>query len=163
MAFWNKKEVQTKVVEKDPVVEIPIPKCFHTWKDFPAYIKEKYENGKSILEVVEPYICVHCKERENVSLYTETETGLSRSEHDKKREDWEYKYRKILQPRIIVEDMINDEIRLDPIKLAIIEKLRGAKNEEEQDESSQLNIPPDAGSLVPAPSNKTHKRKSQTN
>lgn len=165
MAFWNKKEVRTKTVEIDPVIEIPIPKCIHTWKDFPAYIKEQYIGPKqeSTLEVVEPYVCVHCKERKNVTLYTETETGLNRSEHNEKRESWERKYSKILKPRIIVEDMINDEIYLDPVKLAIVDKLRSTKNEEKQEESPQLSMPADAGELVPTSSNKTRKRHSQNN
>lgn len=160
MAFWNKKEVRTKVVEKDPVVEIPVPKCIHTWKDFPAYIKERYTGPKqeSVLEVVEPYVCVHCKERKNVTLYTETETGLTRDEHNEKRAYWERKYREILKPRIVVEDMINDEIYVDPVKLAIVDKLRSAKDETKED-TPELSVQPQRRQVevVSTPPTKIHK------
>lgn len=146
--FWNRKRKNTSTTE----VEQPVlPPCLHTWKDFPAYIKEHYEgsyectglNSKSILSVIEPYVCVHCKERKDITLYTETETNLTRSQHNAKREKWEQQYAKIIQPRIIVEDMINDEIYLDPVKLEIVDKLRSTKNEEkEQEKSPKLSIQP---------------------
>lgn len=156
--FWNKKKKAQETVNKSET-EFKLPPCPHTWKDFPAYIRQSYDGNakKSYLTVMEPYVCVHCKKRKDVKLYEETETNMTRSEHNEKLDRWMREY-KIIESRIIVEDMINDEILLDPVKLAIVDNLRSIQVEEKEERvpelSTQTQPKPE---VVSVPSNKFHK------
>ena len=136
MAFWTKKKPEvTPTPEAEPIK----PPCFHTWIDFPWFIRHKWtpntygDKGTSILSVYEPYVCVHCKERKDVLLYQETEEGISTKRHWDKLREWEEKYKDHAKPRPVVEDMINDAIYVDKGKVAIVAKMRGYEDEAERD------------------------------
>ena len=49
--------------------KIEEPKCRHTWKDFPWYLKSTYYSGQSSYDIAiyEPYVCILCKERKDKS------------------------------------------------------------------------------------------------
>ena len=106
------------------------PPCPHTWKDFPWYINFVYNTYTSELKVCiyEPYVCVHCKKREDICLDTYVRTNIPSVE--KAREEVS-KIEKNLEghtkPRVLVEDMINDYIYVDREKLGIIEKIKDLK------------------------------------
>lgn len=132
MAFWNKKK---KPIETVTLSEPIKPPCFHTWIDFPWFIRHNWtpynygDKGISTLSVYEPYICVHCKERKDVLLCQETEDAISAKRHWEKLREWEEKYKDHAKPRPVVEDMINDAIYIDKGKVAIVAKMRGYMNE----------------------------------
>lgn len=139
MAFWNRKKTET-VTPAEPIK----PPCIHTWIDFPWFIRHKWapnsygDKGISTLSVYEPYVCVHCKKRNDVLLYQESEDGISVKRHWEKLKEWEEKYKDHIMPRPIVEDMINDAIYVDKGKIAIVAKMRGYTSEAKRDENTRL-------------------------
>ena len=157
MAFWNRKkkpmdamqasEAIKKAAEKlssTPAEPTP-PPCLHTWVDFPWYLQHSFNNyqddsfppkGESILEIYEPYVCVHCQKRKDVKLYRERPTSMTLDSHFKKIEQWNELYKDHIKPKPIVEDMINDAIYVDKGKVAIVAKLRGIEDEERKDKDS---------------------------
>lgn len=166
MAFWKKEttisELKDQLKEKDKklrslskeydelaeaykeaIKPISIPPCTHTWLDFPWYLQHSFDNdsnspakGISILEIYEPYVCVHCQKRKDVKLYRERQTSMTLENHLKKMEQWNELYKDHLKPKPVVEDMINDAIMVDKGKIAIVAKLRGIENEEGKDKDS---------------------------
>lgn len=104
--------------------------CPHTWKDFPWYTHSIYNAYTSNLEVqiYEPYVCIHCKERKDIRLDTYIRTNIPSLE---KAHEEVSRIEKDLEghakPRVLVEDMINDYIYVDREKLGIIEKIRDLK------------------------------------
>ena len=96
--------------KKEEPEQIKPPECRHKWRDFPWYIDSTYyTNGVQVAEVVEPYVCIHCKKRKDVTL------DSYRWEHLKNYNQGcdlvssvEETYSGKIKPRAEVEDMIND-------------------------------------------------------
>ena len=106
--------------------EPPKPvECRHHWKDFPWYYEATYYSDHRKLEakLVEPYVCIHCKERKNISLRTYSSVDVSYNEAKKFIDEWERKYSDHIEDRAIVEDMIHDMQLVDREYLAIVESL----------------------------------------
>ena len=123
MGFWNWGK---KAKNTDKPVEF---KCNHKWRDFPWYIQATYFAGtrRFELKIIEPYVCVHCKERKDVVLHHVERDGYSWNDAEKLlAECWE-KYGEHCQDRPIVEDMINDMQLVDRQYLEILKSLHPEK------------------------------------
>lgn len=122
--FWFKKKKDIK--QED--FQLPEMPHEHTWKDMPWYMKVYY-NGTSKTagyEIIEPYICVTCGERKNVTLEKEDYSNIGVEERENIFKRVRIRYKKYLKPRAVVEDMINNILLVkDPERLAMLEEMRG--------------------------------------
>lgn len=92
------------------------PPCNHKWKDFDWYQETTFnikregdERGYSEVEIYEPYVCIHCKERKNRLLDTFITPFGSAQACDKWAEDYINKsYPNKIKARAYVEDAIAD-------------------------------------------------------
>lgn len=133
--FKKRKESQS---EAPP---LPVPECIHTWKDFPWYITEKWEEnemyqkyhnemfnkGTLTLILYEPYVCAHCHKRKDIKLSHCVHENVPYELKDTVIKQFTEKYKDYIQPVAVVEDMINDFIYVDREKLDILNKLRQKK------------------------------------
>lgn len=98
MGFFNRSR------EEPAKQYIPAPplskKCEHKWQDFPWYL----EWGDNTVDVIEPYVCIYCKERENKNLCHYTEVNNIRAFTEELRE----KFAGHIKYKEEVEDMVND-------------------------------------------------------
>lgn len=107
--------------------------CLHKYKDFPWYIEvSRYENDSGNyrykVDVVEPYVCVHCGRRQDIVLFRSS--GIySKSEADNIAEKFREKYAGHIQDRAIVEDMVNDTILVDQQYLRFHDMVKNGKIE----------------------------------
>lgn len=118
-----------KKVEEAPKVIEPRP-CQHKYKDFPWYAEGKYDYNTKVLDVSvkEPYVCIHCGHRKDVVLDHFSRIFDDFAEAEKFYEDFQdSKYTGKIQPRIVVEDMINDMVLVDQQYLDIYMKLHGER------------------------------------
>lgn len=104
---WFRKN---KDRDRDKEVQDLPPKCSHTWQDFPWYILQHYTSTDktSILEIYEPYVCIHCGERMDKKLFNEKIVGVSLREHTDRKKALESHFKEYIKPQPIVEDMIYD-------------------------------------------------------
>lgn len=115
--------------KKKPEQEITIPElpkeCIHKWRDFAWYINDSYDfsTGYLKIEIIEPYVCIHCKKRENVSLVSIKWNGLTGEEIRDKIKAYDERYADKLRPRAEIEDEINDFQRVDRLYLQIADSL----------------------------------------
>jgi len=117
--FGKKKETEFK---------LPEVKHLHTWKDMPWYMETGYNgsNKTASYMIIEPYICISCGERKNVTLERQDWSNISAEEREKIYSKVRNKYRKYLKPRAVVEDMINNILLVqDAHKLEMLETMRG--------------------------------------
>lgn len=100
MAFWNRKKKQ----------ELAPPQCRHHWKDFPWYYEATYYRDTSTLnfKVIEPYVCIHCKERKNIELFHRSSYYRDRDKADKYVTEFLEEHKDKFQARVITEDQIAD-------------------------------------------------------
>ncbi|MBQ9613065.1 MAG: hypothetical protein IJV14_10865 [Lachnospiraceae bacterium] len=101
------------------------PVCIHKWKDFPPYLV--YSTTNMLVQIIEPYVCVYCKERKDVYLLNECWKGegiYSYSHFQQVVKQYQDTYKDILRPRVIVEDMVHDEMLVDREHLRILEDIR---------------------------------------
>ena len=82
----------------------------HTWKDMPWYLERTFDPDKNIGEcrIIEPYICIVCGARKNIPLENYVWQGLTSAQRDFRVQAIMEKYKDYLQPRAVVEDMINN-------------------------------------------------------
>lgn len=125
MGFWNWGKKQ-KVKNADKPVEF---KCNHKWRDFPWYVQATYFAGtrRFELKIIEPYVCVHCKERKDIILHHIERDGYSWDDAEKLLTDCWEKYGEHCQDRPIIEDMINDMQLVDRQYLEILKSLHPEK------------------------------------
>ena len=130
MGIFKKKQQKP---ETAPRVRTPCEMFGHTWKDFPAYMQAIWNNytDEGEVTITEPYVCLYCKERKDVELYTANYNNLNKPQFKKVVDVLSEEYKSILKPRGIVEDMINDLIYVDKEKLDAWELLHGKKEREE--------------------------------
>lgn len=90
--------------EPQPVV------CNHKWQDFPWYIDGTYypSDHREIVDVYEPYVCIHCKERKDIRLLHHSTNVRNRDEADEIFDHIQNQYKEHLRDRAEIEDMIND-------------------------------------------------------
>lgn len=114
--FFNRKS--KKIEEAKP------PVCRHKWKDFPWYYEATYHTGHSCLKakIIEPYVCIHCKERKNVVL-KETEITMTYEEAHEFIDNWKKEYRDHMIDEVFVNDMIADMQLVDREYLALAEAI----------------------------------------
>lgn len=82
----------------------------HTWKDMPWYIERTFDPDENVGEckIIEPYICIVCGARKDVVLETYTWYNLAPAQRDLRAQAIMDKYQEYLQPKAVVEDMINN-------------------------------------------------------
>ena len=119
MKKWWKKDTDSA-----QVATIFTPKCNHTWQDFPWYITQSFSDGTSEIEIMEPYVCIHCGERMNKTLSYRKSTMTSINDHYKRIRETEEKFSDQLKPQAIVEDMIFDMMYVDREKLENFKKYK---------------------------------------
>lgn len=109
----------------------PAPQaCNHKWTDFPWFIDYSYTNARSLRVMIkEPYVCVHCKKRKDVTLFDRTWSGLKYKDAMDIVSEYEREFENNLLPQAVVEDMINDMQLVDREYLFILDKLRNAGNQ----------------------------------
>ena len=124
MFFFKKKNDQnTDKVEIEFKVQHE-----HTWKDMPWYMEVWYNTKDKTAgySIIEPYICITCGKRKDVTLETLKWTGIEVAEREEEYKKLTKKYAKYLKPRAVVEDMINNILLVkDPMHLEMMEKMRG--------------------------------------
>ena len=81
-SFFKRKEPEPEII----IQELP-KECSHKWRDFPWYMEYDYDTNTGSLKVgiYEPYVCIHCKKRENVTLYQEKWQYLKEKQIEGKR------------------------------------------------------------------------------
>jgi len=91
------------------------PPCNHQWVDFPWYSCIKYNRytnmpkyGSVQIDIIEPYVCCFCKERENKVLVHYYDEYIKKEAAFERYNEICSMYEKQLQPRAIVEDQIAD-------------------------------------------------------
>ena len=97
--------------------------CQHKWKDFKWYIDAKWNSDcfRGKIRIIEPYVCIFCKERKEIVLLEE---GFKSSvSFDKRVKELKIKYDEYLENRVIIEDQINDFQLVDREYLEIARKL----------------------------------------
>ena len=119
MAFWNRKKKK----------EIPIvpPPCKHHWKDFPWYWHGEWTGrGVNLLQfsVYEPYVCIHCKERQDKKIFERNSFYPNRDEAQAWVDDFIERHKKYFESRVIIEDMIADMQLVDREYLEIYASLK---------------------------------------
>lgn len=113
---WGKKSKRQEPVEI---------KCNHKWQDFPWYVQAIYyeDTRRFDLKLIEPYVCVHCKERKDVVLHHVERQGYSWDDAEQLLAECDEKYGEHCEARPIVEDMIHDMQLVDRQYLEILKSL----------------------------------------
>lgn len=139
--------------KKESTFELPEIPHEHTWKDMPWYMSVRYNGNDHTAgyTIIEPYICVTCGERKNVTLESEDWSNISVEEREKIFSRIKNRYKKYLKPRAVVEDMINNILLVkDANRLNMLEKMQGlphqncgtsAEMRQVKDTEFKINIP----------------------
>ena len=113
--------------KKELLEELAKPPCqqkggSHLWRDFPAFIQ--WKTGKNgYIKVMEPYICTYCHERDDRLLEKTEYSNLSQQRLDEIIDKLMAEYPDLIKPRVVVEDMVEDAIHVDRMRLKIWEQL----------------------------------------
>ena len=98
--------------------------CNHKWKDFPWYIDSTWCADQTFdLTIIEPYVCIFCKERKNVELFNVHKVCFSAKDADEYIVDIEEKYKDYLGDEVKINDMINDMQLVDREYLDLYNKV----------------------------------------
>ena len=125
MSIFNRKKKKT---EENFKIEIPTLPHEHVWKDMPWYMDVSYNSldKTASYQIIEPYICVVCGERQNKILEKESWAHISVEEREKEYSVIRSRYKKYLKPRAVVEDMINNILLVKDVDyLNMVEEMRG--------------------------------------
>lgn len=124
--FWKRKKEETQVRE----IHFP---CNHKYKDFPWYLKTSWHNANydykidmitnshGKINIIAPYVCIHCKEQKDVVLLSE-KVDSQKVFHERIKEIQE-KYKDKLCDKVIVMNQINDFQLIDREYLEAARKL----------------------------------------
>ena len=115
MGLFNRKKKELRV---------EVPKHKHIWKDMPWYMDVYYSgtNRTASYKIIEPYVCITCGERKNITLERNTWENIDSDIREKYYKEIEEKYAQYLKPIAVVEDMINDiQLVKDPHLLHMME------------------------------------------
>lgn len=118
---FKKKKPVPAVVEPPP--------CKHKWQDFPWIMRFYYDYDQRELkvEIIEPYVCIYCKERQDRVLIKDWYTNENKKEIDRLMDEYREKYKDYIEPEAIVEDKINDYQMVDREWLEIANMLRRSR------------------------------------
>jgi hypothetical protein len=134
MGLFNKKK--KKEEEETPVVEFhfqtPCERGEHLYRDFPPYLVYNTEGNMRYIKIKEPYVCTLCGKRVDKILEQLTYTNMSYSDFNKEIERKEKEYEGFLKPLAIVEDMVQDQIHVDRLKLQCWDKLHSIEPQEKE-------------------------------
>ena len=123
--FFNRNKNKNKNPPPSP------PPCNHKWKDFPWYINSTlFDNGKFLIEIIEPYVCIYCKKQKNIVLKKITRSNITRSGANEFICELEEKYKDYIKDKAIVNDMINDMILVDREYLRLYEEVVNNKRKD---------------------------------
>ena len=119
-SFLKRKKPEPEIIIPEPPKE-----CNHKWRDFPWYMEYDYDTNTGSLKVgiYEPYVCIHCKKRENVTLYQEKWQYLTEKQIEQEIEKVRNQYKAQLRPRAEIEDAIHDFQKVDRLYLEIANSL----------------------------------------
>lgn len=113
MIFFPKRNKSPK---SKPIPDfVPPPMVhIHHWQDFPPYIRYNISEDEYKIEIIEPYVCLDCKQRKDVVLTSVNRTGdnVYQEGHNELKQIKE-ENKDIIKSRVVVEDMINDTIHVD--------------------------------------------------
>lgn len=139
----NKKEENNLSSEQSSSIT---PKCSHKWVDFDLYFRftknihhdtygKEYYTYK--WEIVEPYVCCWCKEREDKVLASCEGTNYP-GDYEKELTNFLKEYKDHLSPKGLIEDKIQDMLHsIDREYLSIVASMfperLGLKKEEIQE------------------------------
>lgn len=118
--MWFNKKQETKQQETSGT-------CQHQWVDFPAFVVFSANNGSREYDVriVEPYVCVHCKKRDDVLLERRTGTNSINAVAAAEEIIKEFNKYSFIKPKPVVEDMVTDFQKVDRDYLAWYDYLHG--------------------------------------
>lgn len=113
--FFGKKKNESEPAHLEPTyVPAPPKECSHHWQDFPPYLNYKISDTKYEIEVIEPYVCLDCKRRKEVTLLHLSREGANvYNEGEAKIAQLQKQYEGFIEDRLVVEDKINDVINVD--------------------------------------------------
>ena len=96
--------------------------CNHKWKDFPWFdvYGQDSVTGNYFFRIMEPYVCIKCKERRDKMLMQITSNSME--ERDMMLAEYKKKYKDKLLDMAEVEDMVQDEILVDREYLKLLEQ-----------------------------------------
>ena len=113
------------VIEQEEQRPTEQPKCVHKWRDFDWYLEfDSSKKNRFKYTIIEPYVCIHCGARKNVTLESGTMCLDDGDTTSSVLEDFNDQYPRI-KPKAIVEDEINDSILVDREYLRIADYLSG--------------------------------------
>ena len=95
-----KRKEEPKLIEPPP--------CKHKYQDFPLYVTSEYDGNRVTITVHEPYICIYCKDRKDISLERTILRGVSRNKADMELDAKIKELGDRCKPLWEVEDMIHD-------------------------------------------------------
>ena len=109
-----------------PPALIQPPPCKHKYQDFPWYMEKSWNSyyRRLQIKIIEPYVCIYCHQRKNVTLLDDEWSSIPIAKRDEIIEIVTQKYSDHLQPKAIVEDMVNDMQLVDRQWLEIANQLR---------------------------------------
>ena len=118
MSFFKKREAPVQ------------PVCTHKWQDFDWYLEwEKISDGAGLCtakySIIEPYVCIHCKERMNRVLESRSLSQCTSQQADAFLRDVRRHYPQI-KDRPVVEDEIADMQLVDRNYLRIAGMVMGS-------------------------------------
>lgn len=108
MAFWRKEKQVSSIISEQP------KECEHKYQDFPWYISASISDDKYSIDIIEPYVCIFCGDRKNVTLTHFDGNGYNsykRGNEILKNLNRDYEHH--IRGRAEIEDMINDMIHTD--------------------------------------------------
>ena len=110
------------------LVEMP-HECNHIWKDFDWYTESTYyaEDKLISIRIIEPYVCVRCKKRKDVTFRNLDTYVKSYEESMEILEDFKKLYKNRIKDRAFIEDEINDFQLVDRETLEMLRKLNPSK------------------------------------
>ena len=133
---WFKRKA--KVEESKPQKLV----CNHKYKDFPWYYEASYNTNTRYLvfKIIEPFVCIHCKERTDRVLYDHHSYYKTYDEANDYVTEFKKKYAEHMEDRVIIEDMIADMQLVDRDYLAIAEALMICSSSQTEKKPIELKI-----------------------
>ena len=133
MGLFNRSKKETSKGHTSPPLPPP-KKCNHKFQDFPWYIEGEESSNHPYdfepwyhLTIKEPYVCIHCGERQDKVLWEITRCG-NHKEATECLDAVTEQFKDRIKHRAEIEDMINDMKLVDPQYLQYYHMLQGTKD-----------------------------------
>ena len=109
----SKQKPNPNFIPSSTIVEKP-KEHKHHWQDFPPYIIYDIDDSHYDIKIVEPYVCLDCKERKDeVLTHISAQGSRCYKEGMDQIQQLKEQYYGFIQDRLIVEDKIKDIINID--------------------------------------------------